>query len=101
MIARSRAPARRPGYTLWEVASAVLMLGVAMTLTLQMVSWAARSQSTDTRIAKPKLAPRSRVNTTVWVRKPGPMAEVAMRKAAPSSTRRRPLGGGEAGVALF
>ena len=37
----------------------------------------------ETRITKPKLDPREFVNTAVWVRKPGPMAEVAIRNAAP------------------
>jgi hypothetical protein len=37
----------------------------------------------DMRMAQPRLAPSSRVNCVVWVRKPGPMAETAIRKAAP------------------
>ena len=41
-----------------------------------------QSNSTLTRMAKPKLAPSVAVKTTVWVRNPGPMAEVAMRNAA-------------------
>ena len=40
----------------------------------------------DARMAKAKLAPYCAVNTVVWVRKPGPMAEVAMMKAAPRRT---------------
>ena len=39
-------------------------------------------------MTKPKLAPREHVNTAVWVKKPGPMAEVAIRKAAPISAPR-------------
>ena len=38
------------------------------------------------RITNPKLAPSFPVNTVVCVRKPGPMAEVAIRKAAPRRT---------------
>ena len=35
-----------------------------------------------------RAAPCWAVNVEVWVRKPGPMAEVAIRKAAPKSTER-------------
>src|SRR5690242_14734122 len=56
----------------------------ATATTRQMFSWAARSKRTETRIAKPKLARSCPVKTAVWVRKPGPMALVAMRKAAPT-----------------
>src|SRR5437867_7390717 len=68
------------------------------TTTRQMVSCAPRSKSTERSTANPKLAPSWPVKTAVWVRNPGPMAEVAMRNAAPSSTRRRPrpTGGGAA-----
>ena len=38
-------------------------------------------------MAKAKLARSRSVKTVVWVRKPGPMAEVAMRKAAPTAAR--------------
>src|SRR5687768_12131905 len=38
---------------------------------------------TEIRIAKAKLAPRRSVKTAVWVRNPGPIADVAIRKAAP------------------
>jgi hypothetical protein len=36
----------------------------------------------EIRITNPKLASRVLVNTAVCVRKPGPMAEVAIKKAA-------------------
>jgi hypothetical protein len=35
------------------------------------------------RITKPKEVSSSAVKRVVWVRKPGPMADVAIRKAAP------------------
>jgi hypothetical protein len=38
------------------------------------------------KITKPKLAPSCCVKTVVWVRKPGPIADVAIRKAAPRIT---------------
>ena len=40
----------------------------------------------DIRITKPKLVSNCCVNTVVCVIKPGPIAEVAMRKAAPNIT---------------
>ncbi|MNV74467.1 hypothetical protein D3C71_1676880 [compost metagenome] len=40
----------------------------------------------ELRMTKPKLAPRDCVKTVVCVKKPGPMAEVAIRNAAPIST---------------
>ncbi len=39
-------------------------------------------------MAKAKSARRAAVKTAVCVRKPGPMADVAIRKAAPSAARR-------------
>jgi hypothetical protein len=36
----------------------------------------------EIKITKPKLASKLLVKTAVWVRKPGPIAEVAIRKAA-------------------
>ena len=45
----------------------------------------------ETRIANAKLAPSVWVNTAVCVRKPGPMADVAMRNAAPMSVDRTAL----------
>ena len=44
------------------------------------------SSNSDTRITKPIEVPRSAVKRAVCVRKPGPMAEVAIRNAAPSRT---------------
>ena len=43
------------------------------------------STTIDSRIANAKLARNLSVKTVVWVRKPGPMADVAIRKAAPIS----------------
>ncbi len=40
------------------------------------------SRMMEIRITKPKLASKLLVKTAVWVRNPGPIAEVAMRKAA-------------------
>ena len=42
------------------------------------------SSNKEMRITNPKLANRSDVNFVVWVRKPGPIAEVAIKNAAPS-----------------
>ena len=58
----------------------------ATAITRQMLSCAPRSKSTDTRIANPKLAPSWLVKTAVCVRNPGPIALVAIRKAAPTRT---------------
>ena len=41
------------------------------------------SNNTEINITKPKLAASSAVNLVVCVIKPGPMAEVAIKKAAP------------------
>jgi hypothetical protein len=40
------------------------------------------SRIMEIKITKPKLASKLLVKTAVWVRKPGPMADVAIRKAA-------------------
>ena len=40
------------------------------------------SRRIDIRITNPKLASKVLVKTAVWVRKPGPIAEVAIRNAA-------------------
>jgi hypothetical protein len=45
-----------------------------------------RSTTIEIRIAKPKLAKSREVNTAVEVKNPGPMAEVAIRNAAPYKT---------------
>jgi len=42
------------------------------------------SNRIEIRIRKPKLVSSCSVNKDVCVRKPGPIAEVAIRKAAPS-----------------
>ena len=54
----------------------------------QMLSWAPISISSETRMAKAKLAGYFSVNSEVWVRKAGPMDDVAMMKMAPRSTLR-------------
>jgi hypothetical protein len=41
------------------------------------------SNSIDNKITKPKLASSCWVNTVVWVKNPGPIADVAIKKAAP------------------
>jgi hypothetical protein len=43
-------------------------------------------------MTKPKLAANCCVNTVVWVRKPGPIAEVAIKQAAPNNTLKFDLG---------
>ena len=53
--------------------------------TRQMFSWAMAERIRDARITKPKLAPNYPVKVEVCVRKPGPIADVAIRKAAPNS----------------
>jgi hypothetical protein len=45
-------------------------------------------------------APYWAVNFEVWVRKPGPMAEVAIKKAAPNRTERLGLLAGRSRVTL-
>jgi hypothetical protein len=40
------------------------------------------SKIMEIKITNPKLASKLLVKTAVWVRKPGPIAEVAIRKAA-------------------
>ena len=54
----------------------------------QMFNCAPMSSRIESKITKPKLASSVCVKVAVWVRKPGPMAEVAIRKAAPNSTLR-------------
>src|SRR5206468_1134367 len=51
----------------------------------QVFNWAQISIRIVIRITNPKLADNCSVNTVVWVRNPGPIAEVAIRKAAPST----------------
>ena len=48
------------------------------------LSWMTMSTRIDSKIANANAAPIWTVNTDVWVRKPGPMADVAMRKMAPT-----------------
>jgi hypothetical protein len=63
------------------------MMGARLLLTtkiLQTFNCAPMSNSIDSRITKPKLASSCCVNTVVCVKKPGPIAEVAIKKAAPN-----------------
>ena len=43
------------------------------------------SNSIEQRITNPKLVTNCCVKTVVWVMNPGPIAEVAIRKAAPNN----------------
>ena len=52
-------------------------------MTRQTFIWTAMSTRIETRIAKANAAPSSAVKAVVWVMKPGPMAEVAIRNMAP------------------
>ncbi len=54
-----------------------------MPMIRQMLSWIAMSTRTETKMAKANAAPRVTVKVVVWVRKPGPMAEVAIKNIAP------------------
>ena len=54
-----------------------------MPITRQTFICTAMSMMIETRIANPNAAASWLVNTAVWVRKPGPMAEVAIKKIAP------------------
>ena len=49
----------------------------------QMLNWTQRSMTTEISMIKPKLVVSCWVKTVVWVRNPGPTAEVAIKKAAP------------------
>src|SRR5699024_10507199 len=55
----------------------------------QTLSWTAKSMITEARIANAKEAPSVWVKVAVWVMNPGPIAEVAIRKIAPSTAPRR------------
>ena len=57
-------------------------------MTRQTFICSAMSTTIDTAIANAKAAPSWTVKVVVWVMKPGPMAEVAMRNIAPSSVER-------------
>ena len=59
-------------------------------ITRQTSSCSAMSRTIETAIAKANAAPSWTVTVVVWVVKPGPMAEVAMRNTAPSSVERVP-----------
>jgi hypothetical protein len=75
-------------------------------ITRHTFSCSAMSMTIETAMAKANAAPSWTVNVVVWVMKPGPMAEVAMRNIAPSRVERvlaamRPPGapvGGAAGA---
>ncbi len=57
-------------------------------MTRQTFSCSAMSTRIDTAMANANAAPSSTVKAVVWVMKPGPIAEVAMRNIAPSSVER-------------
>ena len=57
-------------------------------MTDQILVCATASMMMTQAMTKAKEARYFAVNWDVWVKKPGPMAEVAMRKAAPSFTER-------------
>ena len=57
-------------------------------MTRQTFSWIAMSKRIDTTIANAKAAASWLVKATVWVMKPGPMAEVAIRNMAPRNLLR-------------
>ena len=59
-------------------------------ITRQTSSCSAMSRTIESAIAKVNAAPSWTVTVVVWVVKPGPMAEVAMRNTAPSSVERVP-----------
>ncbi len=61
---------------------------LATVMTRQMLSWAPMSISSERTMAKAKLARYFSVNSEVWVRKAGPMDEVAMMNTAPRRTWR-------------
>ena len=52
------------------------------------LSWMAMSTTTETRITQAKAAPSCTVNVVVWVRNPGPIADVAIRNIAPRKPAR-------------
>ncbi len=52
-------------------------------ITRQILTWAPISSKTEIKITKPKLASSSLVNLVVCVKKPGPIADVAIKNAAP------------------
>ena len=54
----------------------------------QMFSWIAMSTTIEIRIAQANAAPSCTVNVVVWVRKPGPIADVAIRNIAPRNPAR-------------
>ena len=55
----------------------------------QTFSWTTKSMRIEARMPKAKAAPMVAVKVAVWVMKPGPMAEVAMRKMAAINDERR------------
>lgn len=57
--------------------------------TRQIFSCTTKSIRIDARMPKAKAAPMVAVKVAVWVMKPGPMAEVAIRKTAASRELRR------------
>src|SRR3954467_15555808 len=57
-------------------------------MTRHTFSWRAMSMTIETAIANANAAPNCTVKAVVWVMKPGPMAEVAIRNIAPSRVER-------------
>src|SRR3954454_13806841 len=57
-------------------------------MTRHTFSWRAMSMTIETAMPNAKAAPNCTVKAVVWVMKPGPMAEVAIRNIAPSRVER-------------
>ena len=67
------------------IGSKILRARLSLIVTIrQTFNCAPRSSRIEIRITNPKLVKSSWVKTDVWVRNPGPIAEVAIRKAAPN-----------------
>ena len=75
----------RPGKSLFATSCARRLLTVIIR---QIFNCAPMSSNNEIRITKPNDVKSSSVNVEVCVRNPGPMAEVAIRKAAPSMADR-------------
>ena len=75
----------RPGSTVFAISCPRLP---ETPITDQILVCATASMMMTQRITKANEARYFAVNWEVWVKKPGPMAEVAIRKAAPSFTER-------------
>ncbi|MNT06465.1 hypothetical protein D3C86_756820 [compost metagenome] len=71
-----------PGNSLFAISCALIS---ETAITRQIFNCTPISIRMDTRITNPKLAPSDFVKTVVCVRKPGPIADVAISNAAPIS----------------